>query len=80
MCFAEVPSLPAPASRPRLGHQVVMDRFEGPSLDLNLGGPPISLPRGDYVWGGVGKAGKGTHNGPAFLGFLVGSLPGPRTG
>ena len=65
---------------PRRGHQDIkafMTGFRAAFPDLNFWGAAELIAEGDYV---VGRwEGGGTHTGPAFNDFLVGSLP-PATG
>jgi predicted ester cyclase len=61
---------------PRRGHadiKAFMSDFRSAFPDLSFGGAADLIAEGDYV---VGRwAGGGTHSGPAFSDFLVGSLP-----
>lgn len=61
---------------PRRGHQDIkafMSAFREAFPDLNFWGTADLIAEGDYV---VGRwEGGGTHSGPAFSDFLVGSLP-----
>ena len=61
---------------PRKGHadiKAFMTDFRKAFPDLNFWGAADLIAEGDYV---VGRwEGGGTHNGPAFSDFLVGSLP-----
>jgi len=61
---------------PRRGHadiKAFMTDFRAAFPDLNFEGTADLIAEGDYV---VGQwAGGGTHNGPAFGDFLIGSLP-----
>lgn len=61
---------------PRHGHQDIkafMTDFRNAFPDLNFWGAADLIAEGDYV---VGRwEGGGTHTGPAFSDFLVGSLP-----
>jgi predicted ester cyclase len=61
---------------PRRGHQDIkafMTDFRAAFPDLNFWGAADLIAEGDYV---VGRwEGGGTHTGPAFSDFLVGSLP-----
>ncbi len=61
---------------PRRGHADVLDfmtGFRAAFPDLGFGGAADLIAEGDYV---VGRwKGGGTHTGPAFSDFLVGSLP-----
>jgi predicted ester cyclase len=61
---------------PRRGHEDVrafMTDFRGAFPDLEFGGAAELIADGDYV---VGRwKGGGTHTGPAFVDFLMGSLP-----
>src|ERR1700687_4836774 len=65
---------------PRRGHadiKAFMTDFRNAFPDLNFWGTADLIAEGDYV---VGQwEGGGTHTGPAFSDFLVGSLP-PATG
>jgi predicted ester cyclase len=65
---------------PRRGHQDIkafMTGFRAAFPDLNFWGAAELIAEGDYV---VGRwEGGGTHTGPAFKDFLIGSLP-PATG
>jgi len=65
---------------PRRGHKDIkafMSGFRAAFPDLNFWGAGDLIAEGDYV---VGRwQGSGTHTGPAFSDFLVGSLP-PATG
>ena len=65
---------------PRRGHADVRDfmiAFRAAFPDLNFWGTADLIAEGDYV---VGQwEGGGTHTGPAFTDFLIGSLP-PATG
>jgi predicted ester cyclase len=65
---------------PRRGHadiKAFMTDFRAAFPDLSFGGAADLIAEGDYV---VGRwIGGGTHSGPAFSDFLVGSLP-PATG
>jgi predicted ester cyclase len=65
---------------PRRGHKDIkafMSGFRAAFPDLNFWGAGDLIAEGDYV---VGRwEGGGTHTGPAFSDFLVGSLP-PATG
>ena len=65
---------------PRRGHQDIkafMTGFRAAFPDLNFWGAAELIAEGDYV---VGRwEGGGTHTGPAFTDFLIGSLP-PATG
>jgi predicted ester cyclase len=65
---------------PRRGHNDIkafMTDFRNAFPDLKFGGAADLIAEGDYV---VGRwIGGGTHTGPAFDDFLVGSLP-PATG
>src|ERR1700676_1455868 len=65
---------------PRRGHQDVkafMSGFREAFPDLSFAGAADLIAEGDYV---VGRwKGGGTHTGPAFSDFLIGSLP-PATG
>ena len=65
---------------PRRGHQDIkafMTGFREAFPDLNFWGAAELIAEGDYV---VGRwEGGGTHTGPAFTDFLLGSLP-PATG
>jgi len=65
---------------PRRGRDDIkafMTDFRAAFPDLNFGGAADLIAEGDYV---VGRwEGGGTHTGPAFSDFLVGSLP-PATG
>ena len=64
---------------PRRGHEDVrnfMVEFREAFPDLNFWGAADLIAEGDYV---VGRwEGGGTHTGPAFSDFLVGSLPAGR--
>ena len=61
---------------PRRGHEdikALMTDFRAAFPDLRFGGAADLIAEGDYV---VGRwVGGGTHSGPAFSDFLVGSLP-----
>jgi hypothetical protein len=61
---------------PRRGREDVrnfMEGFRAPFPDLNFWGAADLIAEGDYV---VGRwEGGGTHTGPAFSDFLIGSLP-----
>jgi len=61
---------------PRRGHadiKAFMTDFRAAFPDLSFGGAADLIAEGDYV---VGRwVGGGTHSGPAFSDFLVGSLP-----
>jgi predicted ester cyclase len=61
---------------PRRGHadiKAFMTDFRAAFPDLSFGGAADLIAEGDYV---VGRwIGGGTHTGPAFSDFLVGSLP-----
>lgn len=61
---------------PRRGREAIkafMSGFRGAFPDLNFWGAADLLAEGDYV---VGRwEGGGTHTGPAFSDFLIGSLP-----
>jgi len=65
---------------PRRGHQDIkafMTGFRAAFPDLKFWGAAELIAEGDYV---VGRwEGGGTHTGPAFSDFLIGSLP-PETG
>ncbi|MES2294968.1 MAG: ester cyclase [Pseudomonadota bacterium] len=65
---------------PRRGHadiRAFMAAFRAAFPDLNFWGTADLIAEGDYV---VGQwEGGGTHTGPAFSDFLIGSLP-PATG
>jgi predicted ester cyclase len=65
---------------PRRGHEDIkkfMAGFREAFPDLNFTGAADLIAEGDYV---VGRwKGGGTHTGPAFSDFLIGSLP-PATG
>jgi predicted ester cyclase len=65
---------------PRRGHEDIkkfMTGFRQAFPDLNFTGAADLIAEGDYV---VGRwKGGGTHTGPAFSDFLIGSLP-PATG
>ena len=65
---------------PRRGHEEIkkfMTGFRQAFPDLNFTGAADLIAEGDYV---VGRwKGGGTHTGPAFSDFLIGSLP-PATG
>jgi predicted ester cyclase len=65
---------------PRRGHEDIkkfMRGFREAFPDLNFTGAADLIAEGDYV---VGRwKGGGTHTGPAFSDFLIGSLP-PATG
>ncbi|MGZ5930172.1 MAG: ester cyclase, partial [Rhizomicrobium sp.] len=65
---------------PRRGHADIsafMTAFRAAFPDLNFWGTAELIAEGDYV---VGQwEGGGTHTGPAFTDFLIGSLP-PATG
>lgn len=62
---------------PRRGHadiKAFMSDFREAFPDLNFWGAAELIAEGDYV---VGRwEGGGTHTGPAFSDFLIGSLPG----
>jgi predicted ester cyclase len=62
--------------KPRRGHadiKAFMTDFRAAFPDLSFGGAADLIAEGDYV---VGRwVGGGTHSGPAFSDFLVGSLP-----
>ena len=62
---------------PRRGHadiKAFMSDFREAFPDLNFWGAADLIAEGDYV---VGRwEGGGTHTGPAFSDFLIGSLPG----
>lgn len=61
---------------PRRGREAIkafMSGFRGAFPDLNFWGAADLIAEGDYV---VGRwEGGGTHTGPAFSDFLIGSLP-----
>lgn len=61
---------------PRRGHDAIkafMSGFREAFPDLNFSGAADLIAEGDYV---VGRwEGGGTHTGPAFSDFLIGSLP-----
>jgi predicted ester cyclase len=62
--------------KPRRGHvdiKAFMNGFREAFPDLNFAGAADLIAEGDYV---VGRwKGGGTHTGPAFSDFLIGSLP-----